>query len=254
MRIILLSVDDEFAGLMQKYLFAEYPSWIVSSVISTTPIYKKNKISGIFFIIKKSGFYYLFQMVRMKIFRKIFGREVKITPSKLAKLYKTEIFRTKNINEKRSLDYLENLKPDIIISTNFSHYIGAKVRKIAKYGVWNLHKSYLPFYRGMAPNFYALLNGEKEIGATLHIVDSGFDTGAILCQNKIATVSSDTVYSLNIKTADLGGRMLANYLKNCDLNNIIIHEQPTGNLQNFSYPSRKDIKNFKKAGLYFDKL
>lgn len=40
----------------------------------------------------------------------------------------------------------------------------------------------LPYYRGMAPQHWPIINGEKEAGITCHYVDEGTDTGNIIVQ------------------------------------------------------------------------
>jgi len=44
----------------------------------------------------------------------------------------------------------------------------------------NMHLGLSPYYRGTATNFYPLLNEEPEfVGATIHLIDAGIDSGAI---------------------------------------------------------------------------
>lgn len=251
MRIVFLSVNDAFAGEMQRYLYENNPVCVVGSVISSCAIYKRSTIGAVMFVIRKSGFFYLFQMIRIKIIKKLFKLGERETPSSLAKKHKVDLFYSKNINNKESLQRLYRLKPDIIISTNFSHFIGKGVRKIPSIGVWNLHKSYLPNYRGMAPNYYALLEGAENSGATLHVVDDGFDTGPIICQVRVPIQGYDTVYSLNLRTANAGGRMLAELLDSIDPNSIHPAPQPSGDWRTYSYPSRQDVRKFRKKKLRF---
>lgn len=251
MRIVFLGVNDEFAGGMQKYVYEKHPEWIVGSVISTREIYKKTRIGGLFFLLKRSGFTYLAEMIRMKIVGKVLRREQIDTPAKLAKAHRVAIYYSSNINDPQSLAQLAAWSPDLIISTNFSHYIGDRACRSARAGTWNLHKSLLPHYRGMAPSFYALLNGEKKIGATLHKVAKGFDTGDILRQVEVPISNGDSVESLNRKTADLGGEMLAQYLEELDLSDIRAIPQPEGRWPNYSYPTRLDIRVFRKMRCKF---
>lgn len=248
MKIVFLGVNDEFAGSMQKYVYDNHPEWVVGSVISTRPIYKKTKLGGLIFLVRTSGLMYLGEMVKMKIAGKVLRREESITPDKLAKAHGVPVYRCANINDGPSLNQLAAWSPDLIISTNFSHYIGDRARRSARYGTWNLHKSLLPHYRGMAPSFYALLNGERKVGATLHQVAKGFDTGNILCQVEVPIADSDSVESLNRKTSDSGGEMLARYLQDVDLSAIKPNVQPQGHWPNYSYPTRLDIKVFRKMG------
>lgn len=251
MKIVFLAVDDEFAGAMQKYVYEKHPEWVIGSVISTCPIYKKSKMGAVLFIIKQSGFLYFAEMVRMKLLRKKFGKKKHVTPSLLAKQHNVEIFYCKNINDEQSLSQIRKWKPDLIISTNFSHYVGKMAREIVPVGAWNLHKSFLPNFRGMAPNFYVLLESGKMAGVTLHKIARGFDTGDIITQTEIPVRHNDTVYSLNKRTSDEGGRMLAKFLEAVDLSNIATTPQSEGEWGYYTYPNRKQIIEFRKKGLRF---
>src|SRR5947207_8824174 len=251
MKIVFLAVNDEFAGRMQRYVYENHPEWVVGSVISTCPIYKKTKIGGLLFLLKRSGFTYIAEMIKMKIVGKAFRGETIVTPVKLARAHQVEIYYSSNINDEQSIARLEDWSPDLIISTNFSHYIGERVRRAARFGTWNLHKSLLPHYRGMAPSFYALLNREQKVGATLHKVAKGFDTGDILCQVEVPIAVDDSVESLNRKTSELGGDMLVRYLEQIDLSDIRTTPQPPGKWPNHSYPTRLDIEVFRTMGCNF---
>lgn len=251
MRIVFLSVDDEFAGAMQVPLFASHPEWVVGSVISTCPIYKKSALGAVWFVLRKSGPRYLFEMARMKLLRKFTHRTPKATPLALARVHGVPVYWTADINAEESLATLAAFQPDFVISTNFSHYIGRAAREVARRGTWNLHKSYLPHYRGMAPSFFALLEGAAQVGATLHLVDRGFDTGDILCQVAVAVGAGDTVYTLNRKTSEAGGKMLAEFLARGDLSEIRATPQPEGNGGARTYPTPDEVRAFFRKGLRF---
>lgn len=251
MRIVFLSVDDEFAGSMQKYLYERHPEWVVGSVISTCAIYKKSKLGAMFFVIRRSGFRYGAEMFRMKVIRKFMNSETMVSPTQLARQHNVEMFYSKNINDSESLAKLKAWSPDLIISTNFSHYVGDRVRAIGRVGTWNLHKSYLPHYRGIAPSFYALLNGEKCVGVTLHKIAKGFDTGDIIRQTEVPISPDDSVYTLNQKTSDAGGRMMAQVLEEAEQEWPVPTPQPAGDWPNYTYPSRAHIQAFREKGLRF---
>lgn len=48
--------------------------------------------------------------------------------------------------------------------------------------IFNIHPSVLPLFAGMGAVRRALLSGADHIGATLHIVDEGLDTGPVILQ------------------------------------------------------------------------
>ena len=140
----------------------------------------------------------------------------------------------------------------MIISTNFSHHIGTTIReRVAGYGCWNLHKSLLPQYRGLAPSFHALLEGAPKVGATLHVVAAELDAGDVLTQVEVPVLTGDTVYSLNRRTARAGGMWLASFLAGYDPTSAKAIPQPRGSWRHYAYPSRSDMRAFRRKGLKF---
>jgi folate-dependent phosphoribosylglycinamide formyltransferase PurN len=254
MRIVLLAVDDEFAGEMQHPLFQAHPEWVVGSVISSCAIYKKSALGAVLFTLRKSGLVFLMGMIHIKILRSFLDKKKRFSPSQLAERHGVEQFVCADINDKQSVAKLRSWNPDLIISTNFSHYIGKTVREsVARYGCWNLHKSLLPHYRGMAPSFHALLGGASKVGATLHLVAKGFDTGDLLTQVEVPVTAADSVYSLNRRTSMSGGKLLALFLENYDPQSTRPVPQPAGDWKEYTYPTPADVRAFRGKGLQFYK-
>ena len=248
MRVVFLAVDDEFAGLMQKGVYERHPDWVVGCVISSSFLYRKSNLSAAMFLIKHSGFGYLGQMFKMKMIRRLFNGTESVSATALAKQHGVEIYRTADINDAAGLARLRAWRPDLIISTNFSQYVGKEARSIAKVGAWNVHKSYLPHYRGMAPNFYALMEGAESVGATLHVLAKGFDTGDILDQVKTPIPPGASVYDLNKATASDGGRLLLNVLERMQVSPVAGRPQPDGNWRTYTYPTREEVQQFMRKG------
>lgn len=69
----------------------------------------------------------------------------------------------------------------------------------------NMHLGLSPYYRGTATNFYPLLNGEPEyIGATIHILDAGIDSGPILQHARPVVTQEDRPHTLGCKAISAG--------------------------------------------------
>ncbi len=81
-------------------------------------------------------------------------------------------------------DFLEPLKPDVIVTLAYGQIVPQAVLDCPKRGCINLHGSLLPKYRGAAPMQAAILNGEKETGVTLMEMVAAMDAGAMF--DKIA--------------------------------------------------------------------
>lgn len=75
-------------------------------------------------------------------------------------------------------------------------------------GTFNLHASLLPQYRGAAPINWAVINGEKETGATTFFLKHEIDTGSIIFQQKEAIHDNDTVGTLYERLMNMGAHLV----------------------------------------------
>ena len=90
---------------------------------------------------------------------------------------------------------------DVVFSVFYDKIIPAWF--IEKCGrILNLHNSPLPRYRGVSPINWALKNGEREHGVTIHEITPGIDDGPILAQVKYS------IYPEIDEVRDVYGRAL----------------------------------------------
>lgn len=68
----------------------------------------------------------------------------------------------------------------------------APILRAAAIAVINRHMSLLPAYRGAWPVFWQFVNGESRFGVTIHGVNEGIDTGAIIAQASTPRQAGDT--------------------------------------------------------------
>jgi len=73
---------------------------------------------------------------------------------------------------------------DLVLSFGYRHLIPKSVLGTAKREPINLHISFLPFNRGAHPNFWAHYDGTPS-GVSIHLMDSGIDTGRIIIQKQV---------------------------------------------------------------------
>jgi methionyl-tRNA formyltransferase len=98
-----------------------------------------------------------------------------------------------SINSRAFIDAIQSLKPHVVL------LVGTRILK-AEYldqihcPVLNYHAGITPQYRGMNGGYWALATGDTDnFGATIHLVDSGIDTGRILKQVRGAPAPDDTI-------------------------------------------------------------
>lgn len=75
---------------------------------------------------------------------------------------------------------------------------------IPRLGTINLHKGRLPEFRGMPPAFWELWNDQSSVGCSVHWVDDGLDTGALLGQAELPRQRWSTVRGLQLGLDELG--------------------------------------------------
>ena len=95
---------------------------------------------------------------------------------------------------------------EAIVLAGYLSVLGGKI--ITEYSgkIINLHPALLPKFGGVGMwghNVHeaVLAAGEKESGCTVHLVDSGCDTGKILVQKKVPVLPGDTPDSLYARIA-----------------------------------------------------
>ena len=82
----------------------------------------------------------------------------------------------------------------------------------------NIHPSLIPKYcgkgfYGMRVHKAVIEAGEKESGATVHYVDEGVDTGAIILQEKVPVLDGDTPETLAARVLETEHEILARGLE-----------------------------------------
>ncbi|MGC9611021.1 MAG: methionyl-tRNA formyltransferase [Minisyncoccia bacterium] len=97
---------------------------------------------------------------------------------------------------------------DFAIVAAYSKIIPKDILESFKLGVIGVHPSLLPKYRGATPIQTAILNGEKETGVTLYLMDEKVDHGAIISASKLPISDSDTYETLEKKLAEAAGDLL----------------------------------------------
>ncbi|WUH99877.1 methionyl-tRNA formyltransferase [Spirillospora sp. NBC_00431] len=98
---------------------------------------------------------------------------------------------------------LKEADPDLIVANNWRTWIPPEVFNLPRHGTLNVHDSLLPAYAGFSPVIWALINGEREVGVTAHMMDEELDAGDIVVQRAVPVGPKDTATDLFHRTVDL---------------------------------------------------
>lgn len=120
------------------------------------------------------------------------------------------------LNTPRTLALLEAQGTDAVA------VFGTNLIKAPLLGRWpgriiNMHLGLSPYYRGTATNFYPLVNGEPEyVGATIHLIDAGIDSGPILKHARPTITAEDMPHTIGCKAILAGIEAMIGVLQRLD--------------------------------------
>ena len=106
----------------------------------------------------------------------------------------------------------ESLGIDLAIVVAYGHLLPRWMLESCSLGVWNLHFSLLPRWRGAAPVNHALLAGDEETGVSLMRLTEGLDEGPVLAQCHRAIGQADTAEGLLTHLAGAAADLLMDEL------------------------------------------
>ena len=98
--------------------------------------------------------------------------------------------------EKFYSNALQEADVDLVVLAGFMRILKGKLLKLFSGKVVNIHPSLLPSFPGLEAWRQALDYGVKYTGATVHFVDQGIDSGAIIAQEPVPLLDGDTPESL----------------------------------------------------------
>jgi methionyl-tRNA formyltransferase len=103
---------------------------------------------------------------------------------------------------------LRRLEPDLAVVVAYGHILRREVLTLPARGMFNVHASLLPRYRGAAPIQHAILAGEAETGVSIMQMDEGLDSGPVLHRATTPIRPGETAGALAARLAELGATAL----------------------------------------------
>ena len=113
-----------------------------------------------------------------------------------ARWHDIEVRTPENPNSPEVLEQVRAARPDFLFSFYYRLMLGAELLGLAARGAYNLHGSLLPAYRGRVPVNWAVLHGERQTGATLHVMTVKPDAGDIVEQQAVPILPDDTAFEV----------------------------------------------------------
>lgn len=105
-------------------------------------------------------------------------------------------FRSRLDFDRALFDHVDASGADLIVCAGFMRILSPEVVAPRVARMINIHPSLLPNYPGLHTHQRALDAGDREHGASVHVVISALDAGPVIAQTRIAIAPGDTAESL----------------------------------------------------------
>ncbi len=143
------------------------------------------------------------------------GRGQKLIPSPVkeaALKHNIPVLQPVNLKAPEFIEELKSYQANLQVVVAF-RMLPEIVWAMPALGTFNLHASLLPQYRGAAPINWAIMNGEKETGATTFFLKHEIDTGSIIYQEKEPIHESDNVGTVYERLMHKGAALVLKTVK-----------------------------------------
>ena len=175
--------------------------------------------------------------------------------SNLCSEHNIDAFYFNNINDKASVDWIKNKKPDIIFCMGLSQIIRSEILNIPPMGVVGFHPSLLPNNRGRHPIIWAIELGLNKTGSTFFFMDERADTGDILHQKEIGISKEDNAETLYQKVIETAKTQIGAFLPNLRINKYDRIPQNINEGNNWRKRTKKDGEiDFRLSSVRIDAL
>ncbi|MBP3952578.1 phosphoribosylglycinamide formyltransferase [Bacillus suaedae] len=116
-------------------------------------------------------------------------------------------YETKAEFEKEIVEILQENKISFVVLAGYMRLIGSTLLEAYEGRMINIHPSLLPSFPGLDAIGQALAANVQVTGVTIHLVDSGMDTGPIIAQEPVRIEKNDTIETLRQKVQALEHRV-----------------------------------------------
>lgn len=161
-----------------------------------------------------------------------------------------QVTRVASVNSRQAIEALRRLQPDVVV-VNGTRIISADVLNAVPAKFINTHAGITPLYRGVHGAYWALVENDRpRCGVTVHLVDTGIDTGKILGQAVITPTADDNFVTYAYLQLAEGVSLLRRAVGDALAGNLAFQPPPEGKSRLWSHPTIFEyLAHRKKAGV-----
>ena len=104
-----------------------------------------------------------------------------------------QFVETRTLTAPTLQSFWDSTSIDLLFAVSWRYMIPSALYRRARLGAFVFHDSLLPEYRGFSPTVWAMMNGEKQTGATLIHMAETADTGDIVDQQSVPIGEDESI-------------------------------------------------------------
>ena len=129
---------------------------------------------------------------------------------------------------KNDFSALAAVKADLMVTCAYGQILTQEILDLFPLGVWNVHASLLPAYRGAAPIARAIMDGQTKTGVTIMKTDIGMDTGDVFLREETEILPAETYGTLSQKLSVIGARLITEAVGRIEKGDVFLVKQGEG--------------------------
>ena len=151
----------------------------------------------------------------------------------------------KDVNSKKTINFINSLKGDLLVCINNPQIFTSKTINSINVPMYNFHPGDIPSFRGVFIPFYLLKNKINRACLTFHKIEEQIDNGKIMNKKYYVIKKKDNIYSIYKKIFISAEAIL--FITDCIKypKRLTFDSQPKNVNRYYTYPKLKDIILFR---------
>lgn len=244
----VLFCGHDSAGSLHMFdrICQAYPQLEKQVIITTGIYYRKSTIASIMKLVRESSILFCAVRALEMYWNKLRGRTLvkRVRADNLKHIF------TDDINGPEAVGFAEDFAPDLLISLYTMHIYKKSILRIPALGAINSHPSILPNYRGLEVFFWAMANGETEIGSSVFFLSERVDDGLVLHERTLPITTRDSMTGVYNAITESAADFLIQAIRDIDQDKCKTRK-PEGDGSYYPMPTRAAVRAFLRRGFRF---
>lgn len=153
-----------------------------------------------------------------------------------------------DVNAPAFHERLRAMKTDMIASVTCPQLFKKALIELPPRGCLNMHGALLPHYRGLAPSFWMMKNGETRAGVTVFLVNEDIDAGEVVAVDEFPIEPHETLEEFIVRSKRISCDTLLRAIATLENGTAKTYPLDKSKGSYFGFPKREDYLEFRRRG------